>query len=615
MPFVAEDGPVLGASLIHAASMRAGFESRLHYFNLLCATSMGLEAYREIDRHASWLLGEWLFRSYVFDNAAHNEEEFVAKVLRPGRASYGLIASLSRLRDGIPAFLDRCMDDLDLARLDAVGFSSTYQQNLPSLALAKRIKSSRPDCLLVLGGANADGPMGAALLRNFSFLDAVVCGEGDRSFPEYLAAPDQPVAGVLTRDNPRSGDAPPLVSALDMIPTPDFDDYFKQLRASQVPISREMTHLKIETSRGCWWGEKQHCIFCGLNGSAMTFRRKSLHRIIEEFEGLRRYPTRSVLVADNILDHKAFRDVIPALAERRLGLRIFFEVKANITTEQVRLLERAGVERIQPGIESLSTRILRIMNKGCRAIENVHLMKSAADAGIALTWNFLCGFPGEEEKDYEEIAALLPALFHLQPPQGLFTVQIHRFAPYHSRPEEMGMGEIRPAVPYFLAYDLPAGELLDLAFFFEPAEPQPHAPAIDDVGSLITEWRLLASKGAAVLAGVDDSTAVFIIDARIPGKERRHSYHGMKREILVACKSPVLPDELASRLRRTFGGVDDSAIENAVADLVDQELLLSLDGYLLALPLIREVAASSSDLETACEIEREIQSGRSASSA
>ena len=32
----------------------------------------------------------------------------------------------------------------------------------------------------------------------------------------------------------------------------------------------------IETSRGCWWGDRdRHFMFCGLNGATMAYRSKS----------------------------------------------------------------------------------------------------------------------------------------------------------------------------------------------------------------------------------------------------------------------------------------------------------------------------------------------------
>src|SRR3954465_271775 len=42
--------------------------------------------------------------------------------------------------------------------------------------------------------------------------------------------------------------------------------------------------MLIETARGCWWGAKNHCTFCGLNGETMGFRAKSADRVMTEIE-------------------------------------------------------------------------------------------------------------------------------------------------------------------------------------------------------------------------------------------------------------------------------------------------------------------------------------------
>ena len=44
----------------------------------------------------------------------------------------------------------------------------------------------------------------------------------------------------------------------------------------------------FETSRGCWWGERMHCTFCGLNGATMSYRSKSPRRAVDELMTRRR---------------------------------------------------------------------------------------------------------------------------------------------------------------------------------------------------------------------------------------------------------------------------------------------------------------------------------------
>ena len=44
----------------------------------------------------------------------------------------------------------------------------------------------------------------------------------------------------------------------------DYDDFLASLRSKCPDTEPE---LLFETSRGCWWGERLHCTFCGLNGT------------------------------------------------------------------------------------------------------------------------------------------------------------------------------------------------------------------------------------------------------------------------------------------------------------------------------------------------------------
>ena len=59
------------------------------------------------------------------------------------------------------------------------------------------------------------------------------------------------------------------------------------------------------------------------------------------------------------------------------------------------LLKRAGISFIQPGIEALSSSLLKLMRKGVSAHQNLALLRYARCAGVHLVWNLLCGFPGD----------------------------------------------------------------------------------------------------------------------------------------------------------------------------------------------------------------------------
>jgi radical SAM superfamily enzyme YgiQ (UPF0313 family) len=180
------------------------------------------------------------------------------------------------VRDLVGRFLDDCMASIPWDDYAVVGFTSTFEQNIASLALAKRVKAVHPRIATVFGGSNWEGEMGEELHRQFPFVDYVCSGEADESFPALAAlllAGDLEGAtippGVVYRKDGRTvstGRAAP-VRNLDALPIPDFSDFFADRSQSSAAAMFVDPTVLVETSRGCWWGDKSHCTFCGMNGA------------------------------------------------------------------------------------------------------------------------------------------------------------------------------------------------------------------------------------------------------------------------------------------------------------------------------------------------------------
>ena len=108
--------------------------------------------------------------------------------------------------------------------------------------------------------------------------------------------------------------------------------------------------------------------------------------------------TRRLSATDNIIPMKYFQDFLPTLAQLGLKLDIFYETKANLKDEQLRLYAMAGLNHIQPGIESFSTPVLKLnAPKGTSALQNIRLLRQCKEHGIRAYWNYIFGFPGEKE--------------------------------------------------------------------------------------------------------------------------------------------------------------------------------------------------------------------------
>ncbi|HUK88749.1 MAG TPA: RiPP maturation radical SAM protein 1, partial [Blastocatellia bacterium] len=157
-------------------------------------------------------------------------------------------------------------------------------------------------------------------------------------------------------------------------------------------------------------------------------------------------------------------EVLP-LVETPDTMSIFYEVKADLSEQDVQVLAKARVTKIQPGIESLATSTLKLMKKGTTAFQNLALLKNCLAYGVEPAWNLLIGFPGEGEDVYSKYVQDLPLLVHLPPPSGVYPVRFDRYSPYFVKADEYGL-DLRPLDFYSLIYPFDENEIESLAYYF-----------------------------------------------------------------------------------------------------------------------------------------------------
>ena len=497
-PFAWLERPAIGVHILQALARAAGFEVQILYANLLFAASFGERSYNTLSRlQYGMLLGERMFCRAAFGGSplGRGAQSGLAQKLdalkqfyqRSGRPMRIELETLLAFESRIPEWVDGLL--AQVGHYPVVGCSTSFEQTMASLAILKAAKRADPTVLTILGGANCEGEMAVGLSALEPTLDHIFSGESEQTFVAFLAAVargERPSSRVL--------EGTPC-SALDDLPTPDYSDYYTQLRAF-LPDSPMLhggnCYLPYESSRGCWWGQKSHCTFCGLNGHGMAFRQKSPDRVLAELKTLSAsHPTRQVTMTDNIMPHSYFRTLVPRLPIELPGLKLMYEQKANLTLQQVVDLVRGGVTEIQPGIEALSTGLLRLMAKGTSAAQNIALLRYAQATGMVLQWNLLYGFPGDQLSFYSETLELLPLLHHLPPPKRMSPVILDRFSPYHSHPERYGIVDLRPLPAYFDVF--PDGaDVHKIAYHFDgtfPSEAIAKPDLILPLSLEVERWR------------------------------------------------------------------------------------------------------------------------------
>ncbi|WP_460106374.1 RiPP maturation radical SAM C-methyltransferase [Streptomyces sp. YKOK-J1] len=473
-------------------------------------------------------LGDWVFSGVLYQDPAWG----LARLREYAAARDVPVDTAVAMRPYAEAFVAACAAEILAAGPDVVGFTTTFMQNVSSLALARELKLLRPGLTVVFGGSNCDGPMGRALHRNHPFVDHVVRGEAEYAFPALLRHLDEGTApadvpGVCWWDGPvpRANPGTRRTVAPADIPSPDYDQWQAALDTSAV---KEFVHPKlvVEGARGCWWGEKHHCTFCGLNGSAMAFRAKPGERLWAETARLvRRHRLLDVVTVDNIMDMSYFRDFLPRAAGSGWDLRMHYEVKSNLTAGQLRLLGESGTVHIQPGIESLGSRVLDLMDKGVTGARNVRTLRECENHALTCSWNLLYGFPGETAADYDAVVDQLPALVHLQPPSGAHRIQLERFSPHFTDPA-LGFAKRRPAEMYRHVYDLPEAELADLVYLFDTEDAGIAGPAERRLEAAVAEWR--AGHAHSRLLFEEDGADLLVHDRRHGRPPAVHRFTGWR---------------------------------------------------------------------------------------
>jgi ribosomal peptide maturation radical SAM protein 1 len=549
--------PSLGLSLLKSALSPLNLSAKILYFNLQFAKLTGSVSYQEILEYSKRLnqIGEWIFSGALFEQSKQDVENYIEKILRKPPESQRLffrpvpnkfIQTVLKARGKVDRFLNECLHEVLSYHPRIVGFSSLYQQQVASLALAKRIKQYSPDTCIVFGGPNCEDIMGVETVRQFSFIDAVVSGEGDIVFPQLIqrVLEDQPLSdlqGVYTQTghHPASNNGhypnAPFVSDMDALPYPDYDDFFSQIKKSPIHLPQPQI-IPMETSRGCWWGEKRHCTFCGLNNANINYRGKSSRRALDELTYLsQRYHGKAFRMSDNALNVDYFKNFIPELEAMNLGFDILYSVRPNLIKSQLRALSSAGMRAINPGIESLSSHVLKLMHKGVTQLQNVQLLKWCKEFGIVPIWNLFGGFPNEPPEDYHRMAHLIPLLAHFQPPLNIGHLSLMRFSPHYKDPEKFGFIDINPSPAYNYIYPIKPKAIANLAYFFIYGyrSPQNVEKYMKSTHNEYNSWK--KSHELSDLFFVDEGKHLFIWDQRPIASKPLTRLSGIQRILYIAC--------------------------------------------------------------------------------
>jgi hypothetical protein len=309
-------------------------------------------------------------------------------------------------------FMDtRDWSDLLPASVQLIGISVPMgPQILPAVIMARAVRQAGFSARIVLGGPAVslmDDKDLERLIRTHPAIDAVVRFDGEDpvlSLTLQISNGDWSPASVSGCSFIDADDGflvvPPLAGlALGKLPAPVYDAHILQRIAAPT--------FSVTQARGCYWGKCDYCDFVELYDGSPPYRGRQPAAVVDEMSELNaRYgATRFTLVTESIPPAFA-RRMSNLLLERGLDFEwdSFAMADRRFDAELLQLMARAGCTVLVIGMETMTTRVLRLVHKSADREENIRFLQEARQAGMKLSINLIPDLPSTR---YEEAVEAL----------------------------------------------------------------------------------------------------------------------------------------------------------------------------------------------------------------
>jgi radical SAM superfamily enzyme YgiQ (UPF0313 family) len=292
---------------------------------------------------------------------------------------------------------------------DLVGFSAQCTTYPAVVQISEKIRNKRPDVKIVVGGHNASF-VDRLSLERYPFVDCIVRGEGELTFPELVSAyesgkNEEGILGVtyrngqnIVRNNERD-----LISNLDDLPLPDYS-FLPPLAKYRDECELARSIAILEVGRGC----PHKCIYCS---ECLMWRRStrsfSVSRLVKEMGNLyQNFGAECFLLAyDQFTARRKFvESFCHQVIHEGLNHLPWYCISRldTVDAKLLALMREAGCESMCYGIDSGSKKTLSFIRKNIDHGILYQRVVETADNEIIPTLSYVIGFPVEEKGDIDE---------------------------------------------------------------------------------------------------------------------------------------------------------------------------------------------------------------------
>ena len=605
MALLSTPWPLFNRPSIQLGALKAFVEKELphvavdtHHVYLNVAAALGYDLYGPISE-STWL-SESCYAALLYPE----RQDTLARFWR--RRSAGAVKEpFDEICRILKKVSDQILGDIHWHTYVLLGLTISLNQLTSALYFIQQIKRRRPDLKIVAGGSACSGDMGRSLLEVFPDIDFVISGEGEKPLVHVLKGlietrgsdSPEPMAGLFSRDPERRAETASLSQEpdLDRLPVPDYREYFDRLNALPPP-KRFFPKLPVEMSRGCWWrkppsqGEPTGCAFCNLNIQWAGYRAKSHHNIIAQLRALSGgHQILSLSFMDNLLPAKSMDKLFRRIAKENKDYRLFAEIRATTRKEALAAMGAAGMAEVQVGIEALSTGLLKKMNKGTTAIQNLEIMKNCETPGLPrLTGNVILNFPGSDQNDVEETLKNLSFALPFRPLKGT-PFWLGYGSPVWQNPKAFGIKKVRNHPFYARFFSPEVLKNLDLMIQGYHGGMRDQARLWRPVKQALEGWKTAYlslhqnPKAGPILSYQDGGDFMIIRQRQFRSEAMTHRLRGTSRRIYLFCQE----NRSLSQIVGQFPDFGEEAILPFLNMMVDKKLMFKEGArYLsLAVPL------------------------------
>jgi radical SAM superfamily enzyme YgiQ (UPF0313 family) len=288
---------------------------------------------------------------------------------------------------------------------DVLGVTVTTPVLGSAALIAAEAKAVHPAIITVAGGPHIT-LTGAETLQTYPQLDYTLGGEGELTFPAFLAAlaadrRPSDVPGIHWRDGERVAAGPPNAEAIDLdtVPLPDRTKFDLQRYVWSVPGAGLQIMASLQASRGC----PLRCIFCSEDRLyPKAIRWKSVDRVMAELQLIHETtPARHIVFLDDTitLHRKWAVELFTRMRDAGFGFTFECETTANrLDDELVQLMVEAGLRRVNCGIENGDPEMLKKLGKGVKLDAIAPTFARLKKYGVETRGSVILGNPWETRK-------------------------------------------------------------------------------------------------------------------------------------------------------------------------------------------------------------------------